>query len=175
SLGLLGSAYMEQGDTVRAIPLLEESSQQLGQFRFRPLQGYVTAWLSEALWLHGQFDKAREVADQGLALTNDGQFWYGVGRAQRVVGRISQTTGAFTAAARHFQEALETFTSIQGRFEVGRTHLDLVALAHTQGDRDGATVHANHAQTLFIALNIPRYVERTQQFASACGLVLSNE
>lgn len=50
----------------------------------------------------------------------------------------------------------------------------LAELAHAQGNRDAATVHANHAQALFIALNTPRYVERTQQFASACGLALSN-
>jgi hypothetical protein len=56
---------------------------------------------------------------------------------------------------------------------MGRTHLALAELAHAQGHRDAATEHANHAQTLFIALNTPRYVERTQQFASTCGLVLS--
>jgi tetratricopeptide (TPR) repeat protein len=172
ALGFLGFAYLEQGDVARAMPLLEESVRQSGQL-YRRAQGWFTAWLSEALLLHGQFDKAREAARQSFALNRDCQFWHGVGLARRVLGRIAQTTGAFAEAARYFQKALETFTSIHGRFEMGRTHLALAELAHAQGNRDAATMHANHAQALFMTLNAPRYVERTQQFASVCGLVLS--
>ena len=74
----------------------------------------------------------------------------------------------------HLSEALDTFAAIQARFYVGRTHLALAELAHAQGNRDAATVHANSAQELFMTLKVPRYVERTQQFASECGLVLSS-
>lgn len=98
----------------------------------------------------------------------------GVGLAQHALARVAQAEGALAEAKRYLDEAQQTYTAIQGRYWIGRTHLDLAILAHAQGHRDTATMHANSAQALFMALHIPRYVERTQQFASACGLVLSN-
>jgi tetratricopeptide (TPR) repeat protein len=173
SLGYLGSAYLEQGDAARAIPLLEESVRQWSQFQFRPGQGWFAPWLSEALFLDGQLDKAREVAYQGLALSRDCRFWYGVGMAQRVLGHIAQSTGAFAEAAHHFQEALETLTSIQSRFEAGRTHLDLGALAQAQGHQEAAATHLHAAHAMFTALQVPRYGERTAQLAGAHGVTLA--
>jgi hypothetical protein len=70
------------------------------------------------------------------------------------------------------QDALDTFTAIHARFEAGRTHLDLAALAHTQGNQDGATAHLTQAQALFTALQVPRYVERTAYLARAYGITL---
>ena len=173
SLEFLGGAYVEQGDAARAIPLLEESVRQWSQFQYRQNQGWGTSWLSEALLLDGQIDKAREVACQGLAFSRDCQFWHGAGLAQRVLGHIAQATGAFSEAACHLQEALETFTSIQGRFEAGRTHLDLAALAHAQGHPEAATTHLHAAHAVFTALQVPRYVERTAQLAGAYGVSLA--
>jgi class 3 adenylate cyclase len=111
---------------------------------------------------------------QGLEITRDCRYQHGIGWAQRALGRIAQVSGAPAEAETHYMAALQTFTSTQGRFEVGRTHLALAELAHAQGNRDAATAHVNNARALFMALKISRYVERTQQFASACGLVLSN-
>ena len=173
ALGFLGSAYLEQGDAARAIPLLEEAVRQWHQFQYRPLQGWIPSWLSEALLLDGQLDKARGVARQGLAFSRGCQFWHEAGLAQRVLGRIAQATGAFTEAARHLQAALETFTSIQSRFEAGRTHLDLVALAHAQGHQEAAATHLHTAHAVFTALQVPRYVERAAQLAGVYGVALA--
>src|SRR5262249_20770487 len=97
-----------------------------------------------------------------------------IGWAQRSLGRIAQVSGALAEAETHYMEALQTFASAQGHFEVGRTHLALAELAHAQGNRDAVTAHANNAYALFMALKTPRYVERTQQFASECELMLSD-
>ena len=76
-------------------------------------------------------------------------------------------------AAGHFQEALDTFTSIQSRFEAGRTHLDLAALAHVQDHQEAAATHLHTAHAVFTALQVPRYVERTEQLAGAYGVALA--
>src|SRR5439155_22398859 len=109
-----------------------------------------------------------------LGVTGDCRFQDGIGLAQRTLGRIAQVSGALAEAETCCMEALQTFASVQGHFEVGRTHLALAELAHARGNRDAATAHANNAYTLFMGLKACRYVEQTQQFASEDGLVLSN-
>ena len=62
---------------------------------------------------------------------------------------------------------------MQARFEVGRTHLALAALAQLQSNRDAITLHLSAAYHLFTALRVPVYVERTRQYASALGLMFT--
>ena len=169
----LGYAYLEQGDGVRAIPLLAQAVQQLGQFGFRQFQGWLTTLLGEPYLLHGALEKARDLVIRGMDIARDAKYWYGVGWAQRALGRIAQASGALSEATAHLNEALDTFTSIQARFEVGRTHLDLAALAHVEGNREAVRQHLQEAQDLFKALQVPKYVERTVQLASAYAVRLS--
>jgi hypothetical protein len=63
---------------------------------------------------------------------------------------------------------------MSARFELGRTHLALAALAQHQHDREAASAHITAAHRLFIALCVPMYVERTMQHAQALGLSLSS-
>jgi tetratricopeptide (TPR) repeat protein len=174
ALGFLGYAHLENGDVAAATSALEQAVQDVSRFRFRPLHGCYLAFLGEAYLLSGQLDSARASVLQGLELTEDSRFQHGIGWAQRTLGRIVQVSGALAEAETHYAAALQIFTSIRGHFEVGRTHLALAEIAHAQGNRDAATAYANNAYALFMALKTPRYVERTQQFASQCGLVLSN-
>jgi hypothetical protein len=74
-----------------------------------------------------------------------------------------QAGGALSEAERHLKDALGTFESVQARYDVGRTHLDLAALAHAQGDRKAAAAHRDEARRVFEALKIPKYVERASQ------------
>lgn len=133
----------------------------------------MTAWLSEALHLDGQIDKAQEVACEGITLSQEVRFWYGVGLAQRVLGRIVQSSGNFPEAASLLHEALQTFATIQSRFEVGRTYLDLASVAHAQGNREAAATHLHEAHALFIALRVPVYRESSTQLANAFGVPLA--
>ena len=58
-------------------------------------------------------------------------------------------------------------------FEAGRSHLDLAALTHAQGNQAAAATHLTEAYALFIALQVPRYVERSVQLASEFGVDLT--
>ena len=71
-----------------------------------------------------------------------------------------------------FQEALETFSSIHSRFELARTHLDLASLAHIQDNRDTAATHLSTAYAWFKKLQVPKWVERTEQLAQEYGVTL---
>jgi class 3 adenylate cyclase/tetratricopeptide (TPR) repeat protein len=174
ALGYLGTAYLERGDAMQAIPRLEQSIQQWQQFRFPQLQGWFTALLGEAYLLRGDVEKGQELAQQGLSIARKVNFLYGVGVAQRVLGRAAQTRGALVEAGTSLQEALQTFTIMQARFEVGRTHLALAQLAHRQENQGAATQYLQAAHDLFRAVQVPRYLERTLQCARAFGLCLTS-
>jgi tetratricopeptide (TPR) repeat protein len=173
ALGFLGYAYLEKGDTSQAIPRLEQAAQQLGQFRFRQLHGLFTIFLSEARFVRGDLGKARDLALQGLEIAREVKFWFGIGWIERILGRIAQASSASAEAETHLTAALQGFASIQARFELGRTHLTLADLAHDQGQPEATATHLTKAYALFTALQVPRYVERTVQLASAYGVILS--
>lgn len=100
-----------------------------------------------------------------LEITRDVQFWWGIAWANGVLGRIVQAEGVLSEAHTHLREALETFIRIHAQFEAGRTHLDLAGLAQAQGNRDAVATHLSRAHSLFKALRVPKYVERTEQLA----------
>jgi hypothetical protein len=114
---------MGNGDTAAATSALEQAVQHMSRFRFRQLHGWYLAFLGEAYLLSGHLDKARASVLQGLEITRDCRFQHGIGWAQRALGHITQVSGALAEAETHCMEALQTFASAQGHFEVGRTHL----------------------------------------------------
>ncbi len=172
ALGLLGHAYLEQGNLAAAIPVLEQAVEEANRYRSRQVQSWFKAYLGEAYRLDQQLDKAQQFASQGYELASSIKHGWGAALAQRTLGRLAHTRGNLAEAEALFQEALDTFASIHARFEAGRTHLDLAALAHTQGNQTGATAHLTQAQALFAALQVPRYVERTTHLARAYGITL---
>jgi tetratricopeptide (TPR) repeat protein len=172
ALGLLGCAYLEQGNRAAAIPVLEQAVEEAIRYRSRQVQISVITYLGEAYRLDQQLDKAQQLASQGYELASSIRHSGGAALAQRTLGRLAHTRGNLAEAEALLQEALDTFASIHARFEAGRTHLDLAALAHTQGNQTGATAHLTQAQALFAALQVPRYVERTTHLARAYGITL---
>jgi tetratricopeptide (TPR) repeat protein len=172
ALAFLGYNYLQQGDHVKAIPLLEQAIRHMEQFRFQQLHGWYMAWLADAYLWEGQLETARDLASQSLTITREAQFWSGVGEAQRTLGRIAQTSGKLVEAAGLLQEALDTFAVIHSQFELARTHLDLASLAHTQEDQDTAATHLSTAHTWFKKLQLPKWVERTEQLAHEYGITL---
>jgi tetratricopeptide (TPR) repeat protein len=160
ALGYLGTAHLEQGNVTQAIPLLEQSIQQWQKFHFPQLQGWFTALLGEAHLIKGDIEHGQTLACQGLAITREVQFSYGVGVAQRILGKALQARSLYAEAETYLKDALQTFTAMSARFEVGRTHLALAELAHQQGDQSATTLHLTSAYEIFQCLQMPRYVDR---------------
>jgi tetratricopeptide (TPR) repeat protein len=171
-IGYLGYAYLEQGDRAEALPLLEQAVQQARQYRSRQVQCQAILRLGEAYRLDGQIDKAQDLACQGLATAEDITFPLGVGLAQRLLGRIAQASDDPAEAQTYLQAALATLASIQSRYELARTHLDLASLANTQDDQGTATMHLSTAHAWFKKLQVPKWVEKTEQLAREYGVTL---
>ena len=97
----------------------------------------------------------------------------GIALAQRTLGRLAHNGGNLAEAATHLQASLTTFSSIQSQFQTGRTHLDLASLAHAQGNQDTVTTHLSTAYAWFKKLQVPKWVERTEQLAREYGVTLT--
>jgi hypothetical protein len=88
-----------------------------------------------------------------------------------------QTPGWTMAAARMratFDSAMPRAASVSGRcsprttrVELGRSHLDLAALAAAEGRGPGASFHARTARAMFTELGVPGWVERADAVALA--------
>ena len=169
----LGYAYLEKGEAVKALPLLEQAVERFEQFRFPQFEGWFTALLAEAHRCTRQIETARTLAQRGLDIVSSVPYWFGVGWAQRTLGRIAQTNDAFAEAKSHYQEALKTFASIPVPFEVGRTHLDLAVLDHAQGTKKAIRIHIAEAHTHFVNLQVPRYINRSAKLADEYGIPLT--
>jgi tetratricopeptide (TPR) repeat protein len=173
ALGALGLACLEKGDSSEAIPALERSVEMMTLFRFKMLRGWCTIALGEAHRLQGELGRSEALVTEGLHMTRRLEHWFGMGLAQRALGRIARVRGALPEARVCLTEALRIFTSIPARFELARTHLDLAELAHASADPYGGSAHVREAHRLFIALGLPRYVERSEQLARDLGTLLS--
>jgi class 3 adenylate cyclase/tetratricopeptide (TPR) repeat protein len=164
ALGFLGYAYLEKGDLPRAIEALESSVERLRQAGMRQLLGWFSAFLAEACLFSGRLPaEARKLAEEALATTQGVKFRYGSGMAQRALGRIAQA-GDREGARAWFEEALESFRSIQAPFEVARTRLDLALLAGSGSEE--AARQLGEARRIFAELRVPVYVERAERLAA---------
>lgn len=175
SMGVLGSAYLEKGDASAALSQLEQAVQFMSQFGFRQLQSWFTTLLGEAHCLLDQLPKARGLVSKALTISKEINFLFGVGLARQALGRIAQSDGAFTDAERHIHQAQKTYATIQSRYWVARTHLDLTMLAHDQSIKKAVARHLQEAHVVFTDLQLPKYIKHTAHFAELYDVPLAKD
>jgi tetratricopeptide (TPR) repeat protein len=162
--GLAGYAYLAE-ESPKAVPMLEQAVEQAKQYRSRQVQSWFHTFLGEAYGMREHMEKAGDLARQGLHLAETVNNPWGVGIAQRALGRIAHRSGNLTEAENLLQKALSVFKGIQAQYELARTHLDLAALAHAQGNRNTATEYLSTASAWFQKLHVPKWVEQTERLA----------
>jgi DNA-binding NtrC family response regulator/tetratricopeptide (TPR) repeat protein len=172
ALGHLGYAYLEKGQADEAIPLLEQAVGQMRQFGVPQLQGRFTTFLGEAYLLRGQVAAAGEAVSEGMRLSAEARYWYGLGWARHALGRIAQASGDLAGAEAHLADALETFTRIHARFLVGRTRISLARLAQARQDPTGVARQLREAYAAFRLLRVPRYVAEVERLAGELAVPL---
>jgi DNA-binding winged helix-turn-helix (wHTH) protein/class 3 adenylate cyclase/tetratricopeptide (TPR) repeat protein len=161
---ILGFAVLEYGDAARARGLLEPMARELEAFGIPQFGAFATALSADALRIEGRLDAAAASARNGLELALGAQYWYAVGFARRVLGRVAHDAGQLEAAAEELTEALHTFDRAGSAFEAGRTRLDLAAVARDRGDRDRARDELRAASLAFAQLGTTVYAARAARF-----------
>ncbi len=168
----LGYAYLEKGDAMQALPLLDKAVQIFAQFHFPQFEGWFTVLLAEAHRCTQQLETARQFAERGLAIVKSVPYWLGVGWAQRTLGRIALATAASDEANTLLEQAFDTFAAMPMPFELGRTHLDLAFLACSRGHHGVARTHLKEARAQFSTLKVPKYTEKIWKIAAEYGIHL---
>jgi tetratricopeptide (TPR) repeat protein len=166
---LLGYSLLEYGDAGRARGLLEPVVEELRGFGFPQWHGWAATLTAEAYRAFGQLAEAAAFAQRGLEVARQAEYWYAVGFAHRVTGRIAGDHGRPDEAAAALQQALDTFERIGAAFESARTRLELARLAHAAGDEGQARVELLAACRAFSNLDTPLYRERAALLAAELG------
>jgi DNA-binding winged helix-turn-helix (wHTH) protein/class 3 adenylate cyclase/tetratricopeptide (TPR) repeat protein len=166
---LLGYAILEYGDAARARGLLEPVVRELEAFSFPQWQGLATTLTAEALRIEGRLEEAAAAAQRGLEVALHAEYWYAVGFAHRVIGRIARDAGRLAEAEAALAQALRTFERIDAAFEAGRTHLDLATLAHARGDQALAGDEVRAAGRVFDERETPLYRARAARLEAELG------
>jgi len=162
SLGMLALAHVERGEPGQAIALLEEAIPQAGQFRIPQLHGLFLAFHGEAQLQQGEPASARALAARGADITRAAGYAYGLGWAQRILGRISRATGDLAGAQAHFEDAIGTFDGMGAPFETGRTQLELGELLALCTKPAEARAHAKAAMETLEKLGLERFAARAR-------------
>jgi hypothetical protein len=124
------------------------------------LSGWFSAFLATVWLLGGRASEAEGLAREALAVTEAVRFPYGVGIAQRALGRVAAAAGDGVGAERWLRASLASFTAIGAPFEAARTRLDL-GLACGAGSSEAA-LQLGEARRTFTELRLPLYVERVE-------------
>ena len=176
ALGTLGAIHREHEDPVEAIPLLERGITELerlggtGGYRYRQVDAFLTASLSEAYLLRGDVERAGTLARKALGAAAEGGWDVAVGYAERAMGRVAQATGDLAGAHDHATRALDVFSSTDARFQVARTRLLLAEVCRARGEDSAASAHLQEAVDAFRRLRVPRHAERAHRLAQQLGL-----
>jgi len=121
----------------------------------RQIEGRFLGFLAKAYLLLGRLDEARRAAGRSLELCRTIGFAYGVGLAERNLGRLALAAGTHAEAATHLATARDLFAGMGSPHEVARTTLALAALAHARGDTAQAAALLDEARAAFQALGMP--------------------
>lgn len=82
---------------------------------------------------------------------------------------LGRAGGILSSGEHHPNQVLHTFSSIEARYSVERTHLKLAEFAYTQGNGEATVTPIKRTYRLFRALRIPKHAERTERVSAVPG------
>jgi len=160
ALGMLALALVERRDTAEAIRVLGEAIPQAVQFRIPHMHGLFLAFRGEAALQSGHLHEAEALAGQGADITREANYVYGLGWAQRVLGRVALASDNTLLARTRLAEAARTFDTMGAPYEAARTHLELAALMQRLHMQDEARALAQAGLAVLAGLGLSAQAER---------------
>jgi hypothetical protein len=109
---------------------------------------------------------------RGLELTREAGNRFGVGWAERALGRTAAERGAAAEAEAHLEEALAIFRAIGGTVEAARTAVTMAEVVAARGDVCRASALLADSHRIFVAQKAPALVARSKAVAAKLGLTL---
>lgn len=119
--GFLAYSYLEQGDIARALPQLEQASEEISRIGFRPFEALFLAYLSEALRSAGNVERAMRVAREGIEAAKRFRYPLGEAWAHRALARAFFECGRPDEGQREIAGAAQMFHGMGSQFETNRS------------------------------------------------------
>jgi class 3 adenylate cyclase/tetratricopeptide (TPR) repeat protein len=120
SRGFLAYSYLEQGDIARALPQLEQASEEIARIGFRPFECLFLAYLSEGLRGARDFERATRVAEEGIEAAKRFRYPLGEAWARRALGRALVAAARVDEGHREIATAAQMFQSLGSQYEADR-------------------------------------------------------
>ena len=171
--GFLGGSYVEQGDMVAALPLLERATDTFHRLRVRQLEGWFTVLQAHVHVLAGDVERAAALVGAGLEIVRGIAFTPAIVEARVVEALIARARQQPDHAERILVDAVSTAEQLGARFFAARQRLTLAELAGARGDHDGVARHLDVAHTTFLALGAPVWARRAAEAGRAAGVSLT--
>lgn len=154
SLGMLALVHVERAEPRQAIALLDEAIAAAQKFHIPRLEGLFRGFRGEAALQIGDLESAQAFATQGVRLTLDSGYVYGLGWSQRILGRIAQARGDAQQARDCLAQAIAAFDGMQAPFEVARARLELARWLESAGNRKAAREQSQRAHAALAELGM---------------------
>jgi DNA-binding winged helix-turn-helix (wHTH) protein/tetratricopeptide (TPR) repeat protein len=122
---ILGYALLESGAHLEARALLEPLVGEIGGFGFPQWQALSAAFTGESYRREGRLEEASSFVAHGLDIATRARYWYAVGVAHRIAGRIARDRGGAAEAVTAWAHAVSTFERIGAEYEAARTRQEL--------------------------------------------------
>jgi tetratricopeptide (TPR) repeat protein len=126
SQGFLAYSFLEQGDVARALPQLEQASEEISRIGFRPFVALFLAYLSEALRAARNAERAMQAAREGIEAAKRFRYPFGEAWAHRALGRALVAAARVDEGYREIAAAAEMFQAMGSQYETDRCQRQLI-------------------------------------------------
>ena len=158
---LLGGVYLLAGRIDEGLALVRAAAEEVESKRLLMQQAAVLALLGEACLFAGQVDEASSAAQRALTLARDREQRGDAAAALHVLGEAAARDPLdIDKAEHHYRAAIALAGELEMRPLLARSHLGIGRLYLRAGDRDRAEDHLLTATRMFVAMDMPLWLQQ---------------
>jgi tetratricopeptide (TPR) repeat protein len=167
---LLGSVYLLAGHIDEGVALVRAAAEEVEAKRLLMQQASVLALLGEACLCANHVKEASITARRALALARERGQRGDAAAALYVLGAAAARSFLdIDQAEHHYRAAISLAGELEMRPLLARGHLGIGRLYLCAGDRDRAEDHLLTARRLFIAMDMPLWLQQAASALSELG------
>ncbi|KPK21215.1 MAG: hypothetical protein AMK69_22260 [Nitrospira bacterium SG8_3] len=145
---ILALVWCRAGEPERGIGVLAALTSVVRAARQVPAELALLSYLGEGYWMVGEYDKARQTAEEAVELAERCGARYYIGWSQRLLGEIALKTNQDDATL-HFEQAISIFQKIKAENELALAYSGLGRYHKQQGKVEEAREYLTKALEIF--------------------------